>query len=333
MNSTPDERGPFHDGELALQRATGERDTGAANGRIIVDRVIPNAVGFIARQELAVMATVDGDGRPWCSALLGPPGSFTVPGPTRVTLERAAARADDPLWDNLRHDPRVGLLFIEVATRRRYRVNGEVADPDARGLHRPPPTHTRGLHRPPPTHTDPLVVAVREALPNCPKYITRRHLTVGPATASGGTADVAPPTVGVDLGDEERRIIAGADVCFVASANPQGQLDASHRGGRPGFVELRGEELWVPDYPGNGMFNTLGNLRLNPSAGLLFVDFAGSQTLQLTGTTTIDLAADVPAVATGGTGRAWTFTPTAWRRAPLAARVRAEFLDFSPFNP
>jgi hypothetical protein len=259
------------------------------------------------------MATVDGDGRPWCSALLGPPGSFTVPEPTRVALERAAARADDPLWDNLRHDPRVGLLFIEVASRRRYRVNGEVADPNAQGLH--------------------LVVEVREALPNCPKYITRRHLTVGPATASGDTADVAPPTVGVDLGDEEQRIITGADVCFVASANPQGQLDASHRGGRPGFVELRGEELWVPDYPGNGMFNTLGNLRLNPSAGLLFVDFAGSQTLQLTGTTTIDLAADVPAVATGGTGRAWTFTPTAWRRAPLAARVRAEFLDFSPFNP
>jgi len=317
MNSTPDDRGPFHDGELALQRATGERDTGAANGRIIVDRVIPPAVGFIARQELAVMATVDGDGRPWCSALVGPPGSFTVPEPTRVALERAAARADDPLWDNLRHDPRVGLLFIEVASRRRYRVNGEVPDP-------------RGL---PKTHPVPLVVEVREALPNCPKYITRRHLTVSPATASGGTADVAPPTVGVDLCDEERRIITGADVCFVASANPRGQLDASHRGGRPGFVELRGEELWIPDYPGNGMFNTLGNLRLNPSAGLLFVDFAGSQSLQLTGTTALDLNVDGPAAATGGTGRAWTFTPTAWRRAPLAATVRAEFLDFSPFNP
>ena len=310
MKTRPDDAGPFHEGELALQRATGERDIGAANGRIIVDRVIPHAVGFIARQELAVMATIDGDGQPWCSALLGRPGSFTVPGPTRVALERAAARPDDPLWDNLRRDRRVGLLFIEVGSRRRYRVNGEVADPGA----------------------DPVVVAVREALPNCPKYITRRHLTVGPA---GGDAhgDGDGPTVGVALGEEERRIIAGADVCFVASANPQGGLDASHRGGRPGFVDLRGEGLWIPDYRGNGMFNTLGNLRLSPLAGLLFVDFAGSQTLQLTGTTALDLHVDDPDGRTGGTGRAWTFTPTGWRRAPLPARLATELVDYSPFNP
>ncbi|MDQ1515839.1 MAG: uncharacterized protein QOE80_1669, partial [Actinomycetota bacterium] len=193
-------------------------------------------------------------------------------------------------------------------SRRRYRVNGEVADPGA----------------------DPVVVEVREALPNCPKYITRRHLTVGPA---GGNGDGASPTVGIALGDEERRIIAGADVCFVASANPQGELDASHRGGRPGFVEQRGDGLWIPDYRGNGMFNTLGNLRLYPLAGLLFVDFAGSRTLQLTGTTALDLDVDDPDGRTGGTGRAWTFSPTGWRRAPLPARLAAEFVDYSPFNP
>jgi uncharacterized protein len=301
-----DDAGPFHEGELALQRATGQRDAGAGNGRIIVDRIIPNAVGFIARQELAVMATIDGDGRLWCSALVGPPGSFTVTDPTRLVLERAAARSDDPLWGNLSVDPRVGLLFIEVGSRRRYRVNGRVADPDA----------------------DPLVVEVGEAFPNCPKYISRRHVVVEPADPSAPGVEV-----GVRLGDVERRIIAGADTCFVASANPTGFLDASHRGGRPGFVEIRDDGLWIPDYPGNSMFNTLGNLTLHPPAGLLFIDFAGSETLQLTGTTTLDLAADAPAAATGGTGRAWTFAPAAWRRAPLPARVRAEFLDFSPFNP
>jgi predicted pyridoxine 5'-phosphate oxidase superfamily flavin-nucleotide-binding protein len=308
MRAMVEDSGPFHEGELALQRATGERASGAANGRIIVDRIIPNAVRFIERQELAVLATVDGDGRPWCSALVGPPGSFTVPGLARVALERAAGRPDDPLWGNLGHDPRVGMLFIEVASRRRYRVNGVVADPDG----------------------DPLVVEVREALPNCPRYITRRQVTVGPAGADGHGAT---PTMGVTLGDEERRIVAGADVCFVASANPRGQLDASHRGGRPGFVELRGDGLWIPDYPGNSMFNTLGNLRLNPVAGLLFVDFAGSQSLQLTGSTALDLDVDDPERRTGGTGRAWTFTPTAWRRAPLPARLATELVDWSPHNP
>ncbi|MCA1843067.1 MAG: pyridoxamine 5'-phosphate oxidase family protein [Actinobacteria bacterium] len=306
MDATLEGAGPFHEGELALQEATGEREVGAGNGRIIVDRMIPNAVPFIARQELAVVASVDGDGQPWCSALLGPPGSFAAPGLDRVELARGAGRGDDPLWDNVRGDPRVGVLFIEVGSRRRYRVNGQVPDPDA----------------------DPLLVEVREAFPNCPKYIARRYLMVG----RPDTGD-APVALGEQLGGHERRIIAAAETCLVASANPAGQLDASHRGGRPGFVQYRDGQLWVPDYRGNSMFNTLGNLAINPAAGLLFVDFEGHETLQLTGTTAIDLKAGHPDDRTGGTGRGWTFTPLRWRRAPLAARVRAELLEPSPFNP
>jgi uncharacterized protein len=298
--------GPFHEGELALQEATGERDAGAGNGRIIADRIIPNAVAFIARQELAIAATIDVDGRPWCSALIGAPGSFTAPELTRVVLARTAGRADDPLWRNIHGDPRVGLLFIEVGSRRRYRVNGQVPDPDA----------------------DPLHVDVREAFPNCPKYIARRHLTVGPTDP-----DASAVEVGIRLGETEWHMIASADTFFIASANPGGNLDASHRGGRPGFVQRRGEQLWIPDYRGNSMFNTLGNLAVNPAAGLLFIDFAAGESLQLTGATAIDLHAPDDEGNTGGTGRAWTLTPSSWRRAPLPARLRAEFLDFSPFNP
>jgi predicted pyridoxine 5'-phosphate oxidase superfamily flavin-nucleotide-binding protein len=299
-----DTAGPFHEGELALQRATGGRDMGARNGRIIADRLVPNASGFIARQELAAVASIDGDGQPWASALVGPPGSFTAPEATRLRLDRAAGRADDPLWANLRDDARVGLLFIEVESRRRYRVNGRVADPDG----------------------DPLVVEVGEAFGNCPKYISRRHLTVGPAAT-----DAPGVEEGSRLGDRERSIIASADVLFVASANPAGHLDASHRGGRPGFVQWSDGRLVVPDYPGNSMFNTLGNLRLHPPAGLLFLDFAGGQTLQLTGATVLDL--DSAAGADGGTHRAWTFTPARWRRAPLPARLQGTLLELSPFNP
>src|SRR5581483_5212645 len=157
-----------------------------------------------------------------------------------------------------------------------------------------------------------------------------------PATSPGGGA------TGVGLGDAERRIIATADSAFVASANAGGLLDASHRGGRPGFVEVRGEQLWIPDYPGNGMFMTLGNLRVHPPAGLLFVDFAASESLQLTGVSVLDLDAGDAGDAsdgadsggrTGGTGRAWTFTPTAWRRAPLPRRVQANLVELSPHNP
>jgi predicted pyridoxine 5'-phosphate oxidase superfamily flavin-nucleotide-binding protein len=302
--------GPFHEGELAVQRATGERATGAANGRIIADRLVPAAVGFVARQSLAAVASVDADGRPWCSPLLGPPGSFTVPDLGRVALDRAAGRPDDPLWSNVAGDPRAGVIFLEAESRKRFRVNGRVADPDG----------------------DPIVVEVAEVFGNCPRYITRRRLSIEPARGNGTAVGAA---TGVHLGDDERRIIAAADTVFVASANPAGLPDASHRGGRPGFVDVRADRLWIPDYPGNSMFNTLGNLRLNPAAGLLFIDFGASESLQLTGATVLDLAvADADTAGrTGGTGRGWTFTPSAWRRAPLPRRVHADLAELSRHTP
>lgn len=300
-----DEAGPYHDGELTLQWATGERADGVRNGRGVVDRVISGAVGFIARQELAVVATIDRDGQPWCSALVGPAGSFTVLDPSTLTLDpRAATTSDDPLWNNLRDDPRVGLLFIEMESRRRYRVNGRAAGVDANAL----------------------VIRVSEAYPNCPKYIQRRHVVVESAHH-----DTTAVYAGTRLGPRQHAIIASADTFFVASANPHGHLDASHRGGRPGFVRADGDALWIPDYAGNSMFNTLGNLAVHPRAGLLFVDFADGETLQLTGTADIHLDADHD--DTGGTGRAWTFTTTAWRHSRLTATLRAELLDSSPHNP
>ena len=79
-----------------------------------------------------------------------------------------------------------------------------------------------------------------------------------------------------------------ADTFFVASAHPRRGTDVSHRGGDPGFVRMLDDHtLRVPDYAGNSMFNTLGNLHVNPRAGLLFVDFDRWRTLQLTGTATI----------------------------------------------
>jgi len=206
----------------------------------------------------------------------------------------------------LRHDRRVGLLFIDLSTRRRYRVNGRVEDPEA----------------------DPLMVRVAEAYPNCPKYIQRRHLLVEPL----GSSQQDDVQAGGQLTRAQQELLARADTLFLASANPRGDLDASHRGGAAGFVSVLDERaLWVPDYAGNSMFNTLGNLRLESRAGLLFIDFDQADSLQLAGAVEVDLGADTR--STGGTGRAWTFTVQAWRQALLGARLHAELLDYSPHNP
>ena len=108
-------------------------------------------------------------------------------------------------------------------------------------------------------------------------------------------------------------LIETADTFFVASRSragieTDGGLDISHRGGRPGFVAVRGDTLVVPDFRGNRFFNTLGNLLGDPRAGLLFVDFATGDLLQLQGTVTID----------------WTPRIRPWRgAAQLADRGRA----------
>jgi hypothetical protein len=99
-------------------------------------------------------------------------------------------------------------------------------------------------------------------------------------------------------GGAARALVQGADTLFIASAAAQARghggaqgVDVSHRGGKPGFVhiaEAHGRSvLTLPDFRGNFMFNTLGNIAAHPHAGLLFVDYANGDMLQLSGTATI----------------------------------------------
>jgi hypothetical protein len=79
-------------------------------------------------------------------------------------------------------------------------------------------------------------------------------------------------------------LIEAADTFFIGTTHPTRGADASHRGGPTGFVRANPGEVWWADYRGNNMFNTLGNLAVDPTAALLFPDFATGRTLQLSGT-------------------------------------------------
>jgi len=73
--------------------------------------------------------------------------------------------------------------------------------------------------------------------------------------------------------DADRRLIEGTMFFFLATADDRGRPDCSFKGGQPGFVRVVGEsELVFPDYDGNGMFKSLGNIMVNPEVGLLFID-------------------------------------------------------------
>jgi hypothetical protein len=129
-----------------------------------------------------------------------------------------------------------------------------------------------------------ITVQLQEVFFNCPKYIQTRHLT---ATKQESTN--APATfTRTALNESDRQWIEIADTFFIASGYDKTGIDASHRGGFLGFVQiLNSNQLVFPDYEGNNMFQTLGNLAVNPRTGLLFIDFDRGHTLQLTGTATV----------------------------------------------
>lgn len=245
----------FHAGELEVQERAGVRDQAAKVGGSIRGAVPPPARVFLEQRRFVVLATADRGDRPWASILAGPPGFAGSPDPLEVRIDAAPA-AGDPLADNLRNSRFAGVLAIDLATRRRMRVNGAL---EAREV-------------------GPIVIRVEQVYSNCPKYIQRRDVErEGPlpqARLLGRSGS---------LTDAQRHRIRVADTFFVATLNPAHGADASHRGGPQGFIEVDKNRLVWPDYAGNMMYNTLGNIAVHPRAGVLVPDFATGAVLQLTG--------------------------------------------------
>jgi len=85
--------------------------------------------------------------------------------------------------------------------------------------------------------------------------------------------------------DEDRAFIERSSMFFIATADADGQPDCSYKGGLPGFVRvLDDHSLSIPDYDGNGMYRTWGNILVNPHVGLLFLDFEQPKRLRVNGT-------------------------------------------------
>jgi predicted pyridoxine 5'-phosphate oxidase superfamily flavin-nucleotide-binding protein len=95
--------------------------------------------------------------------------------------------------------------------------------------------------------------------------------------------------VGDTIGAGDREFIERADMFFIATADEHGRPTCSYKGGEPGFVRVVDERVIAfPNYDGNGMFLSMGNVLRNPEVGLLFVDFERGHRLRLNGTASID---------------------------------------------
>ena len=96
---------------------------------------------------------------------------------------------------------------------------------------------------------------------------------------------LARVTVRAVFTDEDRAFIERCAMVFVATADTLGNPDCSYKGGLPGFVRVLDQRtLAIPDYDGNGMYRTWGNVRVNAHVGLLFVDFERQKRLRVNGT-------------------------------------------------
>ncbi|WP_344585277.1 pyridoxamine 5'-phosphate oxidase family protein [Nonomuraea roseoviolacea] len=258
----------LHPGERAVQRRTGVTADrlGSAGVRAAIP---PVAAEFLRHQRLAVIAAADDTGAAWVSVLTGPPG-FVAAADDRTVVADRLPGAGDPLAGLFDAERQVGMLLIEPSSRRRMRVNGRARRDGSR-----------------------LLVRTEQVYSNCPKYLQTRTYTED-APAADRTALVTE-----ELTAGQQRWIGAADTFFVGTYAPGLGADASHRGGNPGFVTVTdGRRLTWPDYAGNSMYMTLGNLELEPRCGLLFPDWEHGRTLLVTGRARVDWdperAAEVP---------------------------------------
>ncbi|MFF7975605.1 pyridoxamine 5'-phosphate oxidase family protein [Streptomyces sp. NPDC007905] len=290
--------GVYHAGSRAVQDLLGVRDRADHVGRLLGQGIKPVAAAFLEIQPLLVVGAADpGTGRVWASPITGAPGFVRATGPRQMSVAGGPPPADPLATALTAPGAPVATIALDPRTRRRMRLNGRLR-PTARGF----------------------AVAADQVFANCPRYIQRRESYERVPDRVPG-----PPRSVAELDGSHVRFIAAADTFFLATVHADG-ADVSHRGGNPGFVRVVSpQELSWPDYSGNAMFRTLGNLRADPRAGLLLLDWTTGTTLQLTGEAHTEF--------TAGGERTVRFVLTRAVETPAALPLRWSAPEYSPANP
>ncbi|TDN70752.1 pyridoxamine 5'-phosphate oxidase family protein [Paraburkholderia sp. BL10I2N1] len=293
---------PWHAGELTLQKKVGvDKRLDEVGHRVIRDHMPEQHRGFYPLLAYVVLGSVDQAGDVWATLRADQPGFLQSDDPRSLRVGSARDTAD-PADSGMENGDAVALLGIDLLTRRRNRLNGVIR---------------RG--RP-----ESFDLRVMQSYGNCPQYIQLRDFEF---TRNPTAPSPYEPEYANTLDERARAVIGAADSFFVATYVDRDdgagrQVDVSHRGGKPGFVRIGDDGvLTIPDFAGNLFFNTLGNILVNPKAGLVFADFDSGDLLQLTGDAEVVL--DSPEIAAfQGAERLWRFRTrrAVFRRGALPLR-------------
>lgn len=296
----------FHRGEIEVQERAEVRAIADEIGEGIHDGVSQGVADFLALRRMAVLGTVDADNRVTASLVAGEPG-FIGALDQRTIEVRRLPHVGDPLLENLAQQSHVAMLVIDFLKSRRVRINGEGRIEDGT-----------------------IRITTRQVYGNCKRYIQERLIAGAREECGNGQGSSVRSR---ELTVAQREQIAAADTLFIATDNPQDGADVSHKGGSPGFVHVSDERhLAIPDYNGNSMFNSLGNLTINPRAGILLIDFNNGRTLQIMGAATIDWDRE-RARSFAGAERLIDFAIEEIIDDRCGFPLETRFRQFSRFNP
>ncbi|KAJ6127114.1 hypothetical protein N7523_002726 [Penicillium sp. IBT 18751x] len=314
---------PWHDGEERMHRLMRVPDM----DNPAVPYLSANGGYFLTQAPLIAVGTVDFQGRPWTSLWGGKKGFAGPIAESIIGLKTVVDSTYDPVVKILlgsqaideegapRQSPgnMVSGLAIDLEHRRRWKLFGRMV---AGSL-----DEELGQAQ--------LAVHIDESLGNCPKYLNKKHIVPVRPTPTLKSDSPQLPTAAIEL-------LSRADTIFVSSRHGTSDMDTNIRGGPPGFVRVESNNgnavLIYPEYSGNRLYQTLGNLQTTPLAGYVVPDFETGDVLYLTGRAEVLVGQDAAAVLSRSK-LAVRVTVTAAFFVDKGLAFRGHPGEPSPYNP
>ncbi|KAH0559164.1 hypothetical protein GP486_004302 [Trichoglossum hirsutum] len=318
---------PWHPGEQTLHRLLQVPEHANPTSPFLT----PRAGQILTISPLLALGTLDQNNNPWTTVWGGESGFSRPTGQSVITVRTLVDRAFDPVVEALSgkgegiakvakegEGMMVGGLGIFLERRIRVKLFGRTIAGTVKRTE-----VGKGEME--------LFVRIEQSLGNCPKYLNSKKIYPALPDPKLVSDSLPLPQKALDL-------VAKADLFFISSSNHLSDMDTNHRGGPPGFVRsitnsLEDGTVFVyPEYSGNQLYQTLGNLQTTPRAGIVFPDFDTGDVLYVTGTTEILMGKNADKLLPRS-NLAVKVTVTAARFVEKGLAFRGELGERSPYNP
>lgn len=325
---------PWHEGELRMRNSLHVPPDDSPT----VPGLSPQLSNHLQVAPLLAIGTLDAQSRPWTTLWGGRKGLAQRLGGNIIGIKTQVPNRHDPVLEELvgteangtvvreaeGKERMISGLTIDLPSRKRVKLYGRMIA-GALGEREDEVTGTVQT-----IAEVQLVMKIEQSLGNCPKYLNCK--TFEPAVSAPVLEHV-----GATLCEKGLALVRKADLFFISSSNGNEDMDTNHRGGPSGFIRVvsndsSGTVLCFPEYSGNRLYQTLGNLATTPRAGLCIPDFATGDLLFLT-TETETLIGPAATEVLPRSNLAVKLTVTASRYVSSALPFRGIAGEQSPYNP